>query len=49
MRCNLGSAWSWPRTWCDDEREELRNLVADRIGVTKRALDRKLKAALVDA
>ena len=32
----------------DDEREELRNLVAGRTGVTKRALDRKLKAARAD-
>ena len=31
----------------DDEREELRNVVAERTGVTKRALDRRLKAARV--
>jgi hypothetical protein len=32
----------------DDEQEELRNLVARRTGVTKRALDRKLKKARAD-
>jgi hypothetical protein len=32
----------------DDEREELRNLVASRTGITKPALDRKLKAARTD-